>query len=85
MASREKGVSSAVGFLALFGVSVETGVIMIEFINQLRSRRKGMEASTHEHIVEAADYSPGAPGLDSETWEPAQLNRPKMPFAFPDP
>jgi cobalt-zinc-cadmium resistance protein CzcA len=26
-------VSSAVGFLALFGVSVQTGVIMIEFIN----------------------------------------------------
>ena len=47
-------VSSAVGFLALFGVSVETGVIMIEFINQLRSRRKGMEVSTHEHIVDAA-------------------------------
>jgi cobalt-zinc-cadmium resistance protein CzcA len=47
-------VSSAVGFLALFGVSVETGVIMIEFINQLRARRKGMEESTHEHIVEAA-------------------------------
>ncbi|MDR3773756.1 MAG: CusA/CzcA family heavy metal efflux RND transporter [Terracidiphilus sp.] len=47
-------VSSAVGFLALFGVSVETGVIMIEFINQLRARRKGMEESSHEHIVEAA-------------------------------
>jgi cobalt-zinc-cadmium resistance protein CzcA len=47
-------VSSAVGFLALFGVSVETGVIMIEFINQLRARRKGMEVSTKEHIVEAA-------------------------------
>ena len=47
-------VSSAVGFLALFGVSVETGVIMIEFINQLRARRKGMEVSTREHIVEAA-------------------------------
>jgi cobalt-zinc-cadmium resistance protein CzcA len=31
-------VSSEVGFLALFGVSVETGVIMIEFINQLRAR-----------------------------------------------
>jgi cobalt-zinc-cadmium resistance protein CzcA len=30
-------VSSAVGFLALFGVSVQTGVIMIEFINQLRA------------------------------------------------
>jgi heavy metal efflux system protein len=47
-------VSSAVGFLALFGVSVETGVIMIEFINQLRAHRKGMEESSHEHIVEAA-------------------------------
>ncbi|MGA7106897.1 MAG: CusA/CzcA family heavy metal efflux RND transporter, partial [Terracidiphilus sp.] len=47
-------VSSAVGFLALFGVSVETGVIMIEFINQLRARRKGMEESTREHIIEAA-------------------------------
>ncbi len=47
-------VSSAVGFLALFGVSVQTGVIMIEFINQLRARRKGMEVSSHEHIVEAA-------------------------------
>jgi len=47
-------VSSAVGFLALFGVSVETGVIMIEFINQLRARRKGMEVSNEEHIVEAA-------------------------------
>ncbi len=31
-------VSSGVGFLALFGVSVQTGVIMIEYINQLRSR-----------------------------------------------
>jgi cobalt-zinc-cadmium resistance protein CzcA len=47
-------VSSAVGFLALFGVSVQTGVIMIEFINQLRARRKGTEESTHEHIVDAA-------------------------------
>jgi heavy metal efflux system protein len=47
-------VSSAVGFLALFGVSVETGVIMIEFINQLRARRKGLEVSDYEHIVEAA-------------------------------
>ena len=47
-------VSSAVGFLALFGVSVQTGVIMIEFINQLRARRKGLEEPTQEHIVEAA-------------------------------
>jgi heavy metal efflux system protein len=27
-----------VGFLALFGVSVQTGVIMLEYINQLRAR-----------------------------------------------
>ncbi|MGD1095624.1 MAG: CusA/CzcA family heavy metal efflux RND transporter, partial [Bryobacteraceae bacterium] len=39
-------VSSGVGFMALFGVSIQTGVIMVEYINQLRSR--GMP------IVEAA-------------------------------
>ena len=32
-------VSSGLGFLALIGVSVETGVIMVEYINQLRSAR----------------------------------------------
>ncbi len=31
-------VSSGVGFLALFGVAVQTGVIMLEYINQLRAR-----------------------------------------------
>ncbi len=31
-------VSSGIGLLALFGVSVETGVIMVQYINQLRSR-----------------------------------------------
>jgi cobalt-zinc-cadmium resistance protein CzcA len=31
-------VSSGIGFLALFGVSVQIGVIMIEYINQLRAR-----------------------------------------------
>jgi cobalt-zinc-cadmium resistance protein CzcA len=31
-------VSSGVGFLALFGVCVQTGVIMVEYINQLRTR-----------------------------------------------
>jgi cobalt-zinc-cadmium resistance protein CzcA len=31
-------VSSGVGMLALFGVSVQTGVIMLEYINQLRTR-----------------------------------------------
>lgn len=31
-------VSAAIGMLALFGVSVQTGVIMLEYINQLRVR-----------------------------------------------
>jgi heavy metal efflux system protein len=39
-------VSSGVGFLALFGVAVQTGVIMLEYINQLRVRG--------ENILDAA-------------------------------
>ena len=31
-------VSSGVGFLALFGVSVQIGLIMVEYTNQLRAR-----------------------------------------------
>ena len=38
-------VSSGVGFLALFGVSVQTGVIMLEYINQLRTRGHTIEES----------------------------------------
>lgn len=47
-------VSSAVGFLALFGVSVEIGVIMLEYINQLRARREEMTPESKQQIVEAA-------------------------------
>ncbi|MGB7844925.1 MAG: CusA/CzcA family heavy metal efflux RND transporter [Candidatus Acidiferrum sp.] len=36
-------VSSGVGFLALFGVSVQVGVIMLEYINQLRARGHSAE------------------------------------------
>src|SRR5581483_7300184 len=36
-------VSTGVGFLALFGVSVQTGVVMIEYINQLRARGMPIE------------------------------------------
>jgi cobalt-zinc-cadmium resistance protein CzcA len=36
-------VSSGIGFLALFGVSVQTGVIMVEYINQLRARGMSVE------------------------------------------
>jgi cobalt-zinc-cadmium resistance protein CzcA len=44
-------VSSGVGFLALFGVSVQTGVIMLEYINQLRSRGYSSEEAAVEGAV----------------------------------
>ena len=44
-------VSSNVGFLALFGVSVQTGVIMLEYINQLRARGNTIENSAVEGAV----------------------------------
>jgi cobalt-zinc-cadmium resistance protein CzcA len=44
-------VSSGVGFLALFGVSVQTGVIMLEYINQLRAKGYTIEDSAVEGAV----------------------------------
>jgi len=44
-------VSSGVGFLALFGVSVQTGVIMLEYINQLRARGYVIEDAAVEGAV----------------------------------
>jgi cobalt-zinc-cadmium resistance protein CzcA len=44
-------VSSGVGFLALFGVSVQTGVIMLEYINQLRARGYTAEGAAIEGAV----------------------------------
>ncbi len=44
-------VSSGVGFLALFGVSVQTGVIMLEYMNQLRVRGRTIEDSAIEGAV----------------------------------
>jgi cobalt-zinc-cadmium resistance protein CzcA len=44
-------VSSGVGFLALFGVSVQTGVIMVEYINQLRVRGHSIEDAAVEGAV----------------------------------
>jgi cobalt-zinc-cadmium resistance protein CzcA len=44
-------VSSGVGFLALFGVSVQTGVIMVEYINQLRARGLTVEDAAIEGAV----------------------------------
>jgi heavy metal efflux system protein len=44
-------VSSGVGFLALFGVSVQTGVIMLEYINQLRARGHSIENAAVDGAV----------------------------------
>jgi cobalt-zinc-cadmium resistance protein CzcA len=44
-------VSSGVGFLALFGVSVQTGVIMLEYINQLRALGNTIEESAIDGAV----------------------------------
>ena len=44
-------VSSGVGFLALFGVSVQIGVIMLEYINQLRARGYDIEEAAVEGAV----------------------------------
>ncbi len=44
-------VSSGVGFLALFGVCVQTGVIMLEYTNQLRTLRYSIENAAVEGAV----------------------------------
>jgi cobalt-zinc-cadmium resistance protein CzcA len=45
-------VSSGIGFLALFGVAVQTGVIMLEYINQLRARGHAIVDAAIEGSVE---------------------------------
>ncbi len=44
-------VSSGVGFLALFGVSVQTGVIMVEYINHLRAAGSSIEDAAVQGAV----------------------------------
>jgi cobalt-zinc-cadmium resistance protein CzcA len=44
-------VSTGVGFLALFGVAVQTGVIMLEYINQLRAKGFTVEDAAVEGAV----------------------------------
>jgi heavy metal efflux system protein len=44
-------VSSGVGFLALFGVSVQTGIIMLECINQMRAKGHSTEEAALEGAV----------------------------------
>lgn len=45
-------VSSAVGFIALFGVAIQNGVIMISHINNLRKRDAG--GDLEKHVVDGA-------------------------------
>jgi cobalt-zinc-cadmium resistance protein CzcA len=47
----EFSVSSEVGFLALFGVSVQSGIILLEYINQLRVRGYSIEDAAVEGSV----------------------------------
>ena len=42
-------VPSTVGFIALFGVAVQNGTVLVTFINQLRQQGR----SVHEAVVEA--------------------------------
>jgi cobalt-zinc-cadmium resistance protein CzcA len=44
-------VSSGVGFLALFGASTQIGLVMVEYINQLRARGHSIEDAAIEGAV----------------------------------
>jgi cobalt-zinc-cadmium resistance protein CzcA len=41
-------ISAAVGFIALSGVAVLNGLVMVTFIEELRAAGKGVEESVHE-------------------------------------
>lgn len=44
-------VSSGIGFIALFGVSVQTAVIYISYANELRREGRGIAEATHEAAI----------------------------------
>jgi cobalt-zinc-cadmium resistance protein CzcA len=44
-------VSSGIGFLAVFGVSVQTGILMISYINHMRAQGMGIQEATLEGAV----------------------------------
>jgi cobalt-zinc-cadmium resistance protein CzcA len=43
-------VSAGVGFLALFGVSVQTGVILVSYVNELRSEGLGLDDAIRKAV-----------------------------------
>jgi heavy metal efflux system protein len=51
LTSTHFSVSSGLGFLALIGVSVEIGVIMVEYINQLRTRGMNPREAAREGAI----------------------------------
>ena len=44
-------VSSGIGFLALFGVSVQTAVVYISYVNELRGRGMSIKDAAHESAL----------------------------------
>ena len=44
-------VSSGIGFLAVFGVSVQTGILMISYINQMRAKGLGIQEAALEGAI----------------------------------
>jgi heavy metal efflux system protein len=55
-------VLSGLGFLALIGVSVEIGVIMVEYINQLRTRGMNPREAAKVGAAHHDDHAGGHAG-----------------------
>ena len=72
-------VSSGVGFLALFGVAVQTGVIMVEYINQLRVRGHTVEEAAAEGAAAPPHHDDDAGG---DTWIAARGDVARHRFRF---
>ena len=53
-------VSSGIGFLALFGVSIQTGILLVSYMNQLR--RNG--ATVRDAVVALAKYYHRSPEIN---------------------
>ncbi|GAX61652.1 silver efflux pump [Candidatus Scalindua japonica] len=51
IAGENLSVPASVGFIALFGIAVENGIIMIQYLNQLRQEGLGL----HEAILKGAE------------------------------
>ena len=48
VSGQHMSVSASVGFIALFGVAVQNGVILVSTINKLRAEGKPLDASVRE-------------------------------------